>query len=71
MVSLAAYYSVYQSQMIGTFDPKGDLNAYKAMVEKQPNLKCDCQRQYPVPRVCHTHGGLQRGLRLGEDRPRS
>ena len=45
MVSLAAYYSVYQSQMIGTFDPKGDLNAYKAMVEKQPNLKCDCQRQ--------------------------
>ena len=45
MLSLAAYYSVYQSQMIGTFDPKGDLNAYKAMVEKQPNLKCDCQRQ--------------------------
>ena len=45
MLSLAAYYSVYQSQMIGTFDPKGDLIAYKAMVEKQPNLKCDCQRQ--------------------------
>ena len=45
MLSLAVYYSVYQSQMVGTFDPKGDLAAYEAMVEKQPNLKCDCQRQ--------------------------
>ena len=45
MLSLAVYYSIYQTQVIGTYNPRGDLAAYRAKVEEQPNLKCECQRQ--------------------------
>ena len=45
MLSLAVYYSIYETRVIGTFDPKGDLTAYRAKFEEQPTLKCDCQTQ--------------------------
>ena len=45
MLSLAVYYSIYQSQLVGTYNPKGDLVAYRAKAVEQPTLKCECQRQ--------------------------
>ena len=45
MLSLAVYYSIYETQVVGTFNPKGDLEAYRAKLEEYPTLTCDCQRQ--------------------------
>lgn len=45
MISLAVYYSLYATMIIATFNPKGDLVAYRAMQEEQPTLKCDCEVQ--------------------------
>ena len=45
MLSLAVYYSVYESQLVGTFNPKGDLEAYRAKIIEHPSLKCDCEVQ--------------------------
>ena len=45
MISLAVYYSTYPTRVVGTFDTKGDLAAYRAKVLEHPTLKCDCEVQ--------------------------
>jgi len=45
MISLAVYYSTYPTRVVGTFDTKGDLAAYRAKVLEHPMLKCDCEVQ--------------------------
>jgi uncharacterized short protein YbdD (DUF466 family) len=57
MLSLAVYYSIYETQIVGTFNPKGDLAAYRAQVAAHPSTKCDCAEQsiplsqFAVPNV--------------------
>ena len=57
MFALAVYYSVYQTQVVGTFNPKGSLINYRAKVVEHPTLKCGCDvqtipfRDFAVPTV--------------------
>ena len=45
MLALAVYYTTYPTRVVGTYNPEGDLTAYQAKLEEQPNLQCDCQVQ--------------------------
>ena len=57
MLCLAVYYSIYETQVVGTFNPKGNIAAYRAQMAAYPSTKCDCEEhnipfnRFAVPNV--------------------